>query len=142
MEQREMIEYVRRQRSGVISTLGSDGGPQAAFVTIAVTDRGEFVFDAKPDSRKVANLRRDPRIAVVVGGADGTTLQCQGVADFPQSEELERCSAAYVEAFPEFAQSLRDGTVVVLQVRLDWARYGDYREQVPAVVEVRLDPAS
>jgi len=123
----DLIEYVRAHGDGVVSTVGPDGAPQAAYLSIAATDRCELVFDARPESRKVANLRRDPRIAVVVGGRDGTTLQCQGIADLPHGHELERCAAAYIEAFPEFEQSMRDG-VVVIRVTLEWARYGDYRD--------------
>jgi general stress protein 26 len=117
---------VRAQRDGVVSTVGPDGAPQAAFLSIAATDHGELVFDARPDSRKVANIRRDPRVAAVVGGPDGTTLQCQGIADVPEGRELDRCAAAYVSTFPEFEQSLRDG-VIVIRVTLNWARYGDFR---------------
>ena len=131
------MEYVSAQRDGVVSTVGSDGAPQAAFLSIAATDRGELVFDARPDSRKVANIRRDPRVAVVVGGPDGTTLQCQGIADLPEGRELELCAAAYVSAFPEFEQSLRDG-VVVIRVTLNWARYGDSRGSAHSSHEVEL----
>lgn len=137
MDGTQLIEYVRSQRDGVVSTVGTDGAPQAAFLSITATDRGELVFDARPDSRKVANIRRDPRVAVVVGGRDGTTLQCQGVADLPRGDELARCAAAYVRTFPEFAQSLGDG-VVVIRVRLDWARYGDYREASHASHDVQI----
>ncbi|MFI6031996.1 pyridoxamine 5'-phosphate oxidase family protein [Amycolatopsis magusensis] len=128
MDLRELIDYVRAHRAGVVSTLGPDGEPQAAYLTLAATDTGELVFDAKPDSRKVANLRRDGRIALVIGGPDGTTLQCQGIADFPAGDELERCTSAYLAAFPEFAPSFDHGSVVVLRVILDWARYGDFRD--------------
>jgi hypothetical protein len=126
----DLIDYVRAQRAGVVSTLGPGGEPQAAHLTFAVTDRGELVFDAKPDSRKVANLRRDG-LAVVVGGPDGTTLQGEGTADFPAGADLGRCTAAYVAAFPEFAGSFDVGAVVVLRVRLRWARHGDFRGPTP-----------
>ena len=133
-----MIEHVGGQRFGVVSTVGPEGAPQSAFLFIAATDRGELVFDAKPDSRKVANLRRDPRIAMVVGGADGTTLQCEGIADFPQGGDLERCAAAYLAAFPEFSRSIRDGSVIVIRVALEWARYGDYRGDAPDIHEIPM----
>ncbi|AUI60136.1 pyridoxamine 5'-phosphate oxidase family protein [Amycolatopsis sp. BJA-103] len=138
MDHSELIEYVRAQRTGVVSTLGPGGAPQAAYLPLAVTDRGELVFDAKPDSRKVANLRRDGRIAIVIGGTDGTTLQCEGVADAPAGDELERCEAAYLAAFPEFADSIGGGGVVVLRVALHWARYGDFRAETPEMREVEL----
>lgn len=124
----DLIEYVREHGDGVVSTIGPDGAPQAAYLTVAVTDRGELVFDARTDSRKVANIRTRPRIAVVIGGRDGTTLQCQGRADAPGGSERERCAAAYVAAFPQFAESVRDPGVVVVRVTLDWARFGDFRD--------------
>ncbi|UOE44171.1 pyridoxamine 5'-phosphate oxidase family protein [Agromyces larvae] len=138
MDVQQLIDLVRLERAGVVATLAADGAPQAAYLSIAATDRGELVFDAKPDSRKVANLRRDPRIAVVVGGDRGVTLQCEGVADLPTGAELERCTAAYLAAFPEFASSFDAGAVVVLRVLLDWARSGDFRGEHPLIEDVEL----
>lgn len=135
MDLAELVAHVRAQRDGVVSTLGPDGAPQAAYLSLAATDRGEIVFDAKPDSRKIANLRRDGRIAVVVGGADGTTLQVEGRAEIPEGPELERCTAAYLAAFPEFAGSFDAGAVVVVRVAIEWARHGDFRGAVPVVRE-------
>jgi Pyridoxamine 5'-phosphate oxidase len=134
----ELIDYVHAQRDGVVTTVGPDGGPQAAYLSLAATGRGELVFDAKADSRKVANLRRDPRVAVVAGGRDGTTLQGEGRAVFPEGEELARAEAAYLAAFPEFGPSLRRAGVVVILVRLNWARFGDYRAETPVITEVSL----
>lgn len=133
-----MIEYVREQRFGVVSTLGPDGEPQSAFLSITATDLGELVFDAKPDSRKVANIHRDPRIAVVIGGPDGTTLQAEGRADLPDGPDLTRCAAEYVRAFPEFTDSVHDRTAVVIRVRLDRAKYGDFRGPSPVTAEVAV----
>ena len=123
----DLINYVRAQGAGVISTLGPTGEPQGAYLAITATDAGELVFDAKADSRKVANLRRDPRIAVVVGGSDGTTMQLEGTADFPNGAELARVSAAYAGAFPQFADSVGDPAIVFVRVLVNWSAYGDYR---------------
>ncbi|WP_395244078.1 pyridoxamine 5'-phosphate oxidase family protein [Agromyces sp. MMS24-K17] len=134
-----LIEHVRAERHGVVATVSPGGAPEAAFLSITATDRGELVFDAKPDSRKVANLRADGRIAVVVGGEGGTTLQAEGVADLPEGDELERCIAAYLDAFPQFERSVRGGGVVVVRIRLTWARFGDHRAPgAPDVSEVSL----
>lgn len=141
VDRAELIAYVRSQRDAVVASVGPDGAPQAAYLTIAATDQGELVFDAKPDSRKVANVRRDPRVAIVVGGRDGTTLQCEGAADLPDGDDLVRCAAAYVDAFPEFAASVRAGGVVVIRVRVEWARYGDFRGSPPDVRTVDIAAA-
>ncbi|MFC7878624.1 pyridoxamine 5'-phosphate oxidase family protein [Isoptericola sp. NPDC057391] len=135
-----VVEHVRAVGDGVVSTLGPDGGPQAAYLTLASTASGELVFDARDGSRKVGNLRRDPRVAVVVGGSGGTTLQVQGVADVPSGPDRERCAAAYAAAFPQFAASLADPGIVVVRVRVRWARWGDYRSSPPVVAELVEGP--
>jgi len=132
----ELVEYIRAQRSGVISTLGPDGRPQAAYLPIAATDDGELIFDAKPDSRKIANLRRDARIAVVIGGAGGTTLQAEGRAEVLAGAESATCGDEYLRTFPEYADSVRNGGVVIVRVRLDWARFGDFRGTAPVTAEI------
>jgi PPOX class probable F420-dependent enzyme len=124
----KLVAYVRAHGDGVLSSLGPDGSPQAAYLAIAVTDVGELVLDARSTSRKIANIRRDGRVAVVVGGADGTTVQVEGVADLPEGAERERCAATYRAAFPQFAASLADDGIVLVRVRPTWIRYGDYRE--------------
>ncbi|SKC71194.1 pyridoxamine 5'-phosphate oxidase family protein [Krasilnikoviella flava] len=131
-----MVEHVRAVGDGVVSTLGPDGGPQSAYLTLAVTATGELVFDARAGSRKVANLRRDPRVAVVVGGPGGTTLQAEGLADEPTGADRERCAEAYGAAFPRFAASLTDPGIVVVRVAVHWARWGDFRISPPVVEDL------
>jgi general stress protein 26 len=136
MNREALVGYVRSQGWGVVASLGAEGEPQAAFLAVAATDAGELVFDARATSRKVANLARDPRVAVTVGGTDGTTVQCEGRADVPVGADRERCAAAYVAAFPQFAASLADDGIVLLRVVLAWARYGDFREDRSVITEV------
>ena len=138
MDRRGLVEYVRAHGDGVLSTLGPDGAPQSAYLALTATDEAELVLDARGASRKVANLRADPRVAVVVGGRDGTTLQCEGFADVPSGDERDTCAAAYAATFPQFATSLTDPTIVVVRVRLTWARFGDYRSPAPRITEVAL----
>ncbi|MFC8599382.1 pyridoxamine 5'-phosphate oxidase family protein [Isoptericola sp. NPDC057191] len=130
-----LVAHVRAVGDGVVSTLGPEGEPQAAYLAVAVTDVGELVFDARAASRKVGNVARDGRVAVVVGGPGGTTLQVQGVADVPSGATRERCVAAYAAAFPQFVESLSDPGIVVLRVRVEWARWGDFRVSPPLLEE-------
>lgn len=137
----EIADYVRSHSAGVVATVGQDGAPQAAYVAIAATDRGELVFDAKRDSRKIANLRRDAHVAIVAGGADDTTLQYEGIAGIPEGDERDRATSAYLDTFPQFAESLRSSEIIVVLVRPRWVRFGDYRTAPPSITEADL-PAS
>jgi pyridoxine/pyridoxamine 5'-phosphate oxidase len=77
---------MRAHRWAIEATSSPGNEPQAAIIGIAVTEELELVFDTLASSRKAANLRANPRIALVIGGwndADPRTVQYQGVADFP-----------------------------------------------------------
>jgi PPOX class probable F420-dependent enzyme len=48
-----------------VVTLDEDGGPQVTAAWVGL-EGGEIVLATLPDQRKLRNLRRDPRVAVVV----------------------------------------------------------------------------
>ena len=121
----DLTTYVRAHPDAVVATLGPEGEPHAAYLPMVATAIGELVFDARDDSRKVANIRRDPRVAVVLGGPDGTTVQLQGTADEPAGDDLTRCAEAYRAAHPD--SSIGSPGIVVVRVTPDWTRFGDYR---------------
>lgn len=121
----QLVAFTNLHGDGVVSTLGPRGEPQSAYLSLAAMDDGSLVFDARADSRKIANLRGDGRVAVTVGGRDGASLQCEGIASLPVGEDRARCVAAFLERFPEFSASI-DGGAVVVWIRPTWARFGEY----------------
>jgi hypothetical protein len=54
---REVLEFLRKHRLGVLATTSRTGDPQSALVGIAVTDQFEIVFDTL--NRGVEFLARD-----------------------------------------------------------------------------------
>lgn len=90
MTRPQLLEFLRKHRLGVLSSVSSSGEPEAAVVGIAVTDRLELVFDTLDTTRKVSNLRRRPKIAFVIGWDAEITVQLEGVADEPKGAELDR----------------------------------------------------
>lgn len=77
---------------------------QAAVVGIAITDRFELFVDTLAATRKVHNLRRNPRIAFVIGeltSGDERTVQDEGVADEPAGTDLARLKELYFGVFPD-----------------------------------------
>jgi PPOX class probable F420-dependent enzyme len=129
MDRSGLAEFVRARRLAVVSTLGPDGEPQAALVGLAATDEGELVFDTSAASRKLANLRRDPRVAVVVGWDDEVTAQVEGLADVPVGEDRERCLAAYFASFPDGRERAASGDIDHVRVRPRWLRVSDFRPE-------------
>ncbi|MCB9565309.1 MAG: pyridoxamine 5'-phosphate oxidase family protein [Kofleriaceae bacterium] len=140
MTRAELVAFLRRHRHAVQASVAADGAPQAAVVGIAVTDDAELVFDTLDVTRKCVNLRRDPRIALVIGGDDDQTVQYEGVADEPAGDELARLQAIYFAAFPDGPERLAWPGITYLRVRPTWIRYSDFRPASARIVE--LDPAT
>src|SRR5262249_31401145 len=112
--------------------------PQAAVVGIAVTERFEIVFDTVDSTRKAMNLRRNPRLAFVVGGLTGgeeRTVQYEGVADEPSGQELERIKGVYYEVYPDGPSRLSWPGLIYVRVRPTWIRYTDYTVDPTEVIE-------
>lgn len=138
MTPRELVEFIRQQPWAVEASVAADGAPQAAVIGVVVSDVLELFFDTLVSSRKCENLRRDPRVAFVIGWDDARTLQLEGVADEPTGAELERLKALYFGRFPDGREREAAGGVAYFRVRPRWARYSDFRAGEPVVVDIRL----
>jgi pyridoxine/pyridoxamine 5'-phosphate oxidase len=122
-----LLAFLRRHKLGVVSTVAANGGPQAAVVGVAFTDQLEVIFDTLADSRKCINLRRDPRIAIVVGWDEEITAQLEGIAGEPTGAERDRILAAYFIPYPDGRDRLSWPGITHFRVRLNWVRYSDFR---------------
>ena len=138
MDNESLVAFLRSQHWAVEATVSAAVQPQAAIVGYAVTDQLELVFDTVATSRKAANLRANPHVALVIGGwQDGAeqTLQYEGVADFPAGAELARLKAAYFEAFADGPSRESWAGITYVRVRPTWIRFSDYKGDPPRIVE-------
>jgi pyridoxine/pyridoxamine 5'-phosphate oxidase len=126
MTKEALLTFLRRHKLGVVSTVSSQGEPQAAVVGVAFTDQLEVIFDTLGATRKCANLRRDPHIAIVVGWDEEITAQLEGIADEPTGAERDRILAAYFVPYPDGRDRLHWPGMTHFRVRLNWARYSDF----------------
>jgi hypothetical protein len=114
------------------------GAPQAALVGIAVTDDLEIVFDTLDITRRVINLRSNPKIAFVVGDwrdGDERTAQYEGVADFPGGAELRHLKDVYFGTFPEKRDRQSWPGLVYVRARPTWIRYSNFNRTPPEIHE-------
>jgi hypothetical protein len=125
MTEAELITFIRRVQHAVQASIHADGAPQAATVGVAVTDELDVVFDTLGATRKAANLRRDPRCALVVTEGE-VTVQMEGVADEPTGDELVRLQAVYFEAFPDGRARMAWPGITWFRVRPRWIRVNDF----------------
>ena len=70
MTDEEIATYLERSRTATLATIGATGVPHLVAMWFAVLD-GQIWIETKARSQKAVNLRRDPRVTVLI--EDGHT---------------------------------------------------------------------
>lgn len=130
----DLVAFARTPKWAVEASVSPSGAPQAAVIGVAVTDSLELVFDTLGTTRKAENLRRDPRVAVVLGWDEGQTLQIEGLADEPAGDELAALKQVYFARFPDGPGREGWADITYFRVKPRWARFSDFREGDPVVL--------
>ncbi len=91
-------ERLEARRHRLLATLRADGSPRISGIEVTL-DRGELWVGGLPGSRKFADLRRDPRLALHSGSDDPPgwrgDARLSGRAAFVDDEDTK---AAFLEA--------------------------------------------
>src|SRR5436309_369724 len=104
MDAKNLLEFLRQHRLAVEASVSAVNHAQAAVVGFAISDQFEIIFDTLDSTRKVPNLRANPRLAFVIGGltlGDERAVQYEGIANEPSGAELERLAEIYYQAYPD-----------------------------------------
>jgi general stress protein 26 len=134
----ELHAFIARQRYGVIATVQPDGATESALVGIAVSRELEIYFDTLGETRKAANLRRDPRVSMVIGWDNEQSVQLEGVADEPKGDELLALKRFYYTAWPDGPARESWPGITWVRVKPHWIRFSDYNRSQDVVRELRL----
>jgi PPOX class probable F420-dependent enzyme len=74
-------DFIRQNHSAVLCTFRADGRPQMSPVGATVDDEGRVAISSRETAYKVKNLRRDPRVSVLVTKANSWEwVQVDGTA--------------------------------------------------------------
>ena len=134
----ELLTFLRGSRYAVEASVSPGGQPQAAIMGIVVTDTFEILFDTLGTTRKMTNLRANPKIALAIGSlqeGEERGVQYEGIADEPRGAELARVQELYFAKFPEGRARLSWPGITYVRVRPTWLRYSDYGGREPLILE-------
>jgi hypothetical protein len=130
----ELLDFLRRHRYAVISSVSAAGTPQSAVVGIGVSSDLEIVFDTLKTSRKFANLMENPAASVTVWTGE-VTAQLDGVAEEPAGAERDRYREIYFETWPDGRDRLSWSGLTHIVIRPKWIRYSDFDQRPPQIEE-------
>ena len=138
MEKADVLKYMRTHSLGVQASVSTGSSPQAAVVGFVVSDDFEIIFDTVATTRKVVNLRQNPRCAFVIGGlteGDERTVQYEASADEPTGDELTALKELYFARFPDGRGRQNWPGLTYIRLKPQWLRFSDWNQAPPLIVE-------
>jgi PPOX class probable F420-dependent enzyme len=85
----EARAFLREHHNAVLATFRRDGRPQMSPVGATVDEKGRVIVSTRAPAMKTRNLRRDPRVSVIVlnRGFYGDWVQVEGTAEIVEQPE-------------------------------------------------------
>ena len=139
MSDEEIAAFVQQQRTATMATVGPSGMPHLVAMWFAVID-GAIWFETKAKSQKATNLRRDPRLSVMIEDGQtydtlrGVSFEGRGViVDDPDAlwavgvSVWERYTGPYTDEMKPFVEMMLNKRVAV-RVDVERTRSWDHRK--------------
>lgn len=139
MTPEEITTFLASQRTANLVTLGPTGHPHAVAMWFALID-GTIWFETKAKAQKAVNLRRDPRVTVLV--EDGLTYDTLRGVSFEGRAEIvddpdalwavgvnvwERYNSEYTEELKPLVELMLHKRIAV-RLQVDRVRSWDHRK--------------
>ncbi len=139
MSDEEIATYLERSRTATLATIGASGLPHLVAMWYAVID-GDIWIETKARSQKAVNIRRDPRVTVLI--EDGETydtlrgVSCEGRAEIVEDPESlwqvgvsvwERYNGPYTEEMKPLVEFMLHKRVAV-RITVERTRSWDHRK--------------
>lgn len=124
----ELLEFLRPRHKGTLVTHRRDGRPQMSPVSCGVDAEGRIVVSTYPERAKAVNLRRDPRVSMLVHSDDWDDpyVQVDGTAevlDMPEAleglVEYYRCIAGEHPDWDEYRAAMRKQDKSLIRITIE-----------------------
>ncbi|WP_433382282.1 PPOX class F420-dependent oxidoreductase [Actinoplanes sp. CA-142083] len=128
VDREALLEFIRPRHHAILMTTRKDGLPQASPNTCGVDTEGRIVISTYPERAKALNIRRNPRVSVLVLSDDfgGAWVQADGTAevlDLPEAleplVEYFRVISGEHPNWDEYRQAMRDQGKSLIRVTID-----------------------
>ena len=115
MSDDEVTDFIEQSRTATLASNGPSGIPHLVAMWYGVID-GKIYFETKAKSQKVANLRRDPKIACMIEAGDSYDqlrgISIEGTAAIIEDRDDPEYWACAQSVFDRYNDAPPDGTDV------------------------------
>jgi general stress protein 26 len=140
--ERDIFELMNRHNLMVVSSQNETGSPQSAVVEFLLKHDFVVYFATVRSFRKYQNLTSNPRVSLVIGGADEVTVQYEGTATEVTPEEIpddqkSRLAPHVRKGFDP--PVVEKSSVAYFKITPQWIRYTDVSNLPWKITEVKFD---
>lgn len=133
-----ILNFIKKQKLAVISTVGTDNKPESAVLEFGQTNDLELIIDTFTTSRKYKNIQSNNNVSFVIGWDEGITVQYEGIAEEVKGVEAKKYKEAYWDKNPKAKRwETREG-ITYFKVIPKWIRYSDLNKDPWNVFEITL----
>ena len=125
----EVKKFLETSHRGVLVAQKRDGRPQITLVTPGIDEQGRVIVTSRGTTYKVKNLRRDPRVSLLIMGeqfSGSKYVQIEGTAEvipLPEAMDLlidwHRRVRGEHPNWDEYRQKMRDENRVLIRVPIE-----------------------
>ncbi len=138
MEHSKILNFIRKQKLMILSTVSAESTPESATMEFAVVNNFEVVFQTFKHYRKYANLLAHKKVSIVFGWNDNMTVQFEGDAQLLSGELLDSYRDYYLRKVPSARKFSEMKGATLFRIHPKWARYTDLSKKPTEVFEVNL----
>jgi uncharacterized protein YhbP (UPF0306 family) len=135
---KKIFEFIKSQDLAVISTVTHDFLPQSAVVGISGKENLELIFGTANDSRKYQNLKKNPRVSLVIGWDQGKTVQYEGEVVELSGSDKEEAINIHLSKTPSAAKYLSLPQEAIFKIVPKWVKYSDVSVDPWDVTELKF----
>jgi general stress protein 26 len=133
MDRQSALDLIcqKEEKLCVIATVASNGLPECAVVGYAAREDGTIVINTNRHTRKIANLRENNRVAIVIGWSFGDqNVQYEGVAEIVERDNPRFSSLEdfFFTTNPS-ARKFKSPDTVFIHIKPTWIKVIDLRDE-------------
>ncbi|MEK6936510.1 MAG: pyridoxamine 5'-phosphate oxidase family protein [Nanoarchaeota archaeon] len=135
-----VLEFIKRKRLAVISTINQIGTPESAVVAFAETSDLKLIFGTFNTTRKYQNLQNKRTVSFVIGCDEDEkiTVQYEGFAREVKNSELEECIRIQLEKNPKSRKYAFEKEQRYFIITPKFIRYSDFSKKPEEIFELNF----
>lgn len=133
----KIFNILKSEKQAALSYLHGDQ-PRSAIIDFSETEELEILFVTLTGYRKYEDLKKHPKVSLVLGGKDNITVQYEGVAEELSKLQFLPYLKYHLQKNPVEAKFSEMLEARFFKVHPAWVRYADYGQEPYEIHEINF----